>query len=73
MKQSKNLQDDMTSDWNVNVSIGDVVEYRSYPDAEPELFTTRTEARVLNGHTAVVWLNNKRGCVSVDACCKVDR
>jgi hypothetical protein len=42
--------------WNANVSVGDTVEYRSSPRAEPELFTTRTTSSVLSGHTAVVLL-----------------
>lgn len=54
--------------WNAKVSVGDAVEYRDYPEAEPQKFTTRTPAEILSGHTAVVWLNGKTGCVSVDAC-----
>ena len=37
-------------------------------ELEPQLFTTRTGASVLSGHTCVVWLNGKSGCVTVDAC-----
>lgn len=54
--------------WNVKVSVGDTVEYREYPEAEPQKRTTRTPAEVLSGHTAVVWLNGIRGCVCVAAC-----
>jgi hypothetical protein len=54
--------------WNANVAVGDLVEYRSYPEAEPQTFRTRTPAEVLSGHTAVVWLEGKSGCVAIDAC-----
>ena len=54
--------------WNARVSVGDWVEYRGYPEAEPQIFKTRTAAQVLSGHTAVVWLEGKAGCVTVEAC-----
>ena len=54
--------------WNGTVAVGDAVEYRGYPEAEPQTFTTRTPAEILSGHTAVVWLNGKSGCVCVGAC-----
>ena len=54
--------------WNATVRVGDTVEYRDPPRAEPQQFTTRTEAEVLSGHTAVVWLNGKSGCVACSAC-----
>lgn len=54
--------------WNSRVKVGDLVKYRSYPEAEPELFRTRTEAEVLSGHTSVVWLEGKSGCVCTSAC-----
>ena len=54
--------------WNAMVSVGDAVEYRDYPEAEPQTFTTQTPDEILSGHTAVLWLNGKRGCVCVDAC-----
>lgn len=59
-------------EWNAKIAVGDEVEYRSYPDSEPEVFKTRTPAEVLSGHTAVVWLEGKAGCVCVDACRKVE-
>ena len=72
MKQREASQHDIAAQWNANVSIGDTVVYRSYPGSEPELFLTRTAAIILSGHTAVVRLNGKSGCVAVDACRKVD-
>lgn len=54
--------------WNDAVKVGDAVEYRGYPEADSQICTTRTAASVLSGHTAVVWLNEKSGCVLVSAC-----
>jgi hypothetical protein len=54
--------------WNRTVRVGDLVEYRGYPEAKPQRFQTRTVAQVLMGHTAVVWLDGKAGCVTVEAC-----
>jgi len=68
MTQRKISQDELMEEWNAKVKIGDTVEYHSYPGAELQLFTTRTDASVLSDHTCVVWLNGKSGCVTVDAC-----
>jgi hypothetical protein len=57
--------------WNATVNIGDMVEYREIMDAAPTRYQTRTEAQVLSGHTAVVWLTGKTGCVCVSHCIKV--
>jgi hypothetical protein len=59
---------DLVIQWNKTVKVGDEVVYRSHPGADPQLFKTRTEAQVLSGHTAVVWLDGKSGCVAVVAC-----
>ncbi len=64
---AKNPEKEVT-DWNDRVNVGDLVEYRFYPEAEPQTFKTRTRAEVLSGHTAVVWLEGKSGCVCCDAC-----
>jgi hypothetical protein len=50
------------------VKVGDMVEYRSYPEAEPQMFKTRMQAEILSGHTSVVLLSGKAGCVSIEAC-----
>lgn len=47
--------------------VGQDVDYRSDPFAEPQRFKTRCHAEVLSGHTAVVWLEGKSGCVSLDS------
>lgn len=57
--------------FNATVSIGDTVEYSEVLGDPPQVFTTRSSASVLSGHTAVVWLNGKTGCVCVDHCKKV--
>jgi hypothetical protein len=31
-------------------------------------YTTRSYASILSGHTAVVWLEGKSGCVCIDHC-----
>jgi hypothetical protein len=55
--------------WNAKYPVGTSVEYHPVID-EPEhrVRTTRTPAQVLSGHTAVVWLNEERGCVALEAC-----
>ena len=55
-------------EWNRAVKIGDRVEYRSFPGANPKEYETESAAEVLGGHTAVVWLTGKSGCVAVSAC-----
>lgn len=57
------------SEWNSKYPVGTTVEYHPIID-EPEhrIRTTRTEAQVLSGHTAVVWLNGESGCVCLEAC-----
>ena len=54
--------------WNHHHAVGCTVWYHPII-GEPECFryTTRTGASVLSGHTAVVWLNDKAGCVALDA------
>ncbi|KUZ78274.1 hypothetical protein [Burkholderia ubonensis] len=58
-------------DWNARVSVGATVEYSEVRGDPPKTFTTRTAAEVLSGHTAVVWLNGKSGCVAISHCTPV--
>ena len=58
--------------WNASVPIGAEIEYRMVPGAPPMRYTTRCEAYVMGGHTAVVMLNDKRGCVAINACRAVE-
>lgn len=58
--------------WNKSVSVGDVVDYTEVKGLSiPARHKTRTPAEVLSGHTAVVWLEGKRGCVAVSHCTPV--
>lgn len=59
--------DKQVADWNNAVNVGQEVDYRSDPDAAPQQFKTRCHADVLSGHTAVVWLEGKSGCVSLES------
>jgi hypothetical protein len=55
--------------WNARVKVGDTVQYEEVKGVtEAQTFKTKTEAEVLSGHTAVVWLEGKRGCVAVSHC-----
>lgn len=53
--------------WNNAVAVGEEVDYRSDPHAAPQRFKTRCRAEVLSGHTPVVWLEGKNGCVSLES------
>jgi hypothetical protein len=59
--------------FNKKFKIGDpIVYYEIWGQKEPPLkTTTQTEAYVLSGHTAVVFLNGKRGCVACSHCVSV--
>jgi hypothetical protein len=53
------------AEWNEKHAIGTPVIYRG--DSRGEFHAnTRSEASVLGGHTAVIWLEGKSGCVSLD-------
>lgn len=55
--------------WNAKYPVGTEVEFQSYkPDGPVDRYKTSTEAEVLSGHTAVVWLTGKSGCVCLDHC-----
>lgn len=50
--------------WNSLFPVGTLVWYRT--DAGRELpGKTRSEAELLGGHTAVIWLEGKSGCVAL--------
>lgn len=57
--------------WNEKVAVGTLVTYTDHPGAEPQQLHTRTPSEVLSGHTAVVWLKGKSGCVAVSHCVPV--
>lgn len=57
--------------WNEANQVGSPVEYRSFKGAEPKRTVTTTPAEVLQGHTAVVWLEGISGCVAISHCTPV--
>lgn len=65
---TKSLQAQVDS-WNTAYPIGTTVAY-SEIIGEPVTLTTKTrsEAQVLSGHSAVVWLEGKAGCVCIEHC-----
>ena len=58
--------------WNREVSVGAPVAYRK-DDGSTVDTHTRSPAEVLGGHTAVIWLENVRGCVALDRVTVRDR
>jgi hypothetical protein len=51
--------------WNAEVKVGDPVTYQNdFGELIPT--RTRSNASVLSGHTAVIWLYGIRGCVALD-------
>lgn len=66
---TRNLQR-RVDEWNARHPIGTSVRYWPLV-SEPDNYTdtvTRSVAEVLSGHTAVVWLAGKAGCVALDHC-----
>jgi hypothetical protein len=57
--------------WNQQVKIGDLVTFRD-DNGEAHVTRTRTEASVLGGHTAVVWIEGKAGCVNLNRVTPID-
>lgn len=57
------------SDWNAAHEVGTTVSYEEIV-GEGETFRgkSKSEAQVLSGHTAVIWLEGKSGCVSLEHC-----
>jgi hypothetical protein len=67
----KRLQAEVDA-FNSKVSIGSAVDYFEVQGDPLQRFNTRTEAQILSGHTAVVWLQGKSGCVCVSHCIPVE-
>ncbi|WP_405124290.1 hypothetical protein [Pseudomonas alloputida] len=58
--------------WNRANPSGTLVAYESIKgQGETSRHTTIGEAMVLNGHSAVIWLQGKSGCVALDHCTPV--
>jgi hypothetical protein len=54
--------------WNRACPIGTLVQYHPViGEAAYRLRKTSSPAQVLSGHTAVIWLEDERGCVALDA------
>lgn len=62
-KTAKQLQETIDN-WNNAVSPGTEVTYRN-DKGEFIRTKTRTRAEILSGHSAVVWLDDVRGCVDL--------
>lgn len=55
--------------WNQQHAVGTLVDYAEILGDPPDLRAkTRSEAEVLSGHTVVVWLEGKSGCVCIEHC-----
>ena len=59
--------------WNRAVPVGSEVEYREILTDEPTRYKVRTQAQLLGGHTAVIWLEGKSGCVGLSHCTPVKK
>lgn len=60
-------------DFNRRFQVGDWVDYYETVDdiertGNSKRYKTRTPAQILSGHTAVVWLEGKSGCVCCSHC-----
>lgn len=68
MKRRQNPQKEADA-FNAAFKVGDEVIYHEViGEGEPQRFRTRTEAQVLSGHSSVVWLIGKSGCVHTSHC-----
>lgn len=61
------LAQDEVDEWNAKYPIGTAVIVTK--DNGVQVHTkTRSEASVLSGHTAVIWLEGLSGCYALDRC-----
>lgn len=58
--------------WNAAYPIGTTVSFE-FIRGEGETYRgkSKTEAQVMGGHTAVIWLEGKSGCLNLDHCTAV--
>lgn len=67
-KTQAQLQREVDS-FNAQFPVGSQVDYYEVVgEGAPQELRTRTPAEVLSGHTAVVWLEGKSGCVCCSHC-----
>jgi hypothetical protein len=64
--QSTVSQAKLAAKWNDRFPVGTVVRYwTSTRDGVGKVGKTRSEAEVMGGHTAVVWIEGCSGCVAL--------
>lgn len=54
--------------WNASYPVGTTVDFINHPGDEPVRTTTTSEAYVMGGHTACIFLAGVSGCVDLDHC-----
>lgn len=60
-------------EWNATHEVGSTVSYEEIKgEGETHRAPSYSEAQVLSGHSAVIWLEGKRGCVHLDHCTAVE-
>lgn len=60
-------------DWNAAHEVGVTVSFEEIKgEGETHRGASYSEAQVLSGHSAVIWLEGKRGCVDLDHCTAVE-
>jgi hypothetical protein len=60
-------------DWNAAHEVGAEVSFEEIQgDGETHRGASCSEAQVLSGHSAVIWLEGKRGCVHLAHCTAVE-
>jgi hypothetical protein len=65
-RKARPNQQKLVDQWNAQHPIGTPVEYWTFTrEGEGKKSTTRTEAQLLSGHTAVVWMVDEPSCVSL--------
>ena len=58
--------------WNASNPIGTMVSYQEIiGDGETHRGVSISEAQILSGHSAVIWMEGKRGCVCLEHCTAV--
>lgn len=59
--------------WNAKHPVGTLVSYEEIKgEGETHRGASATEAQVMSGHSAVIWLEGKRGCVCLEHCAAVE-
>jgi hypothetical protein len=65
-KKYQRSQIDQVRLFNAAYTVGTLCRYwKGVREGEGKLARTRTEAQMLSGHTAVVWLEGVSGCISL--------